>query len=183
MLVPSEPIVQRIEDDSEMTPLEEAERQAMDSASDTLRMVIRVGIFRTATRASTHILPSLVCQLDITVGSTHLRDKFEYPVSQSSSKISPEVFARILCADLALQPEFIPSIAHSIREQLCLARIQWEDEMNAPEIGRSGFRIREEDWEPSIREITDSDLVKLAKDRDRNPRLVPGSISRRGNFF
>lgn len=116
--------------------------------------------------------PSLRSQLDLTVGSTHLRDKFEYPLSQSSTKVTPEIFARILCAEMALDPEFIPSIAHSIREQICMARLNWEDDMQAPEVGRNGFRVREDDWEPIVRDINDADLIKMTKDRDRNPRLV-----------
>ncbi|KAI9027795.1 hypothetical protein DFJ74DRAFT_660474 [Hyaloraphidium curvatum] len=148
-VVPDEPLVQRTEPDEEPSPGEAEERKTVDHASDTLRVVIR---------------------LDLIIGNTHLRDKFEYPLSPSSTKVTPEVFARILCADMALGPEFVPSIAHSIREQLVAARIAWEDEMQAPEVGRHGFRMREDDWEPIIKDLTDSDLVKLTRERDRNPR-------------
>jgi len=55
-------------------------------------------------------------RLDITVNGLSLRDQFQWDLNNPNN--SPEIFARVLSADLALSREFQVSIAHSIREQI-----------------------------------------------------------------
>jgi hypothetical protein len=62
----------------------------------------------------------LTIKLDLHVGSLFLKDQFEWPLFEHS--ITPEEFASILSADLGISGEFLPLIAHSIREQVCIAR-------------------------------------------------------------
>lgn len=62
----------------------------------------------------------ILIKLDLHVGSLFLKDQFEWPLFEHS--ITPEEFASILSADLGISGEFLPLIAHSIREQVCIAR-------------------------------------------------------------
>lgn len=57
-----------------------------------------------------------IVRLEVRVGRVMLRDQFEWDINSLTS--SPESFAASLCSDLGLETEFIPMIAHSIREQV-----------------------------------------------------------------
>jgi SNF5 / SMARCB1 / INI1 len=61
----------------------------------------------------------------MTVGNILLNDQFEWPLF--SSDTSPEEFSRLLCADLGIAGEFVPFIAHAIRDQVCNARLNIDD--------------------------------------------------------
>ncbi|KAL0212301.1 hypothetical protein RCL1_005927 [Eukaryota sp. TZLM3-RCL] len=58
----------------------------------------------------------ILIKLDVTIGSTRLRDQFEYDVNNPYN--SPELISTQLVKDLGLSPYFIPAISHSIREQI-----------------------------------------------------------------
>ncbi|KAJ3037590.1 Snf5- protein 1 [Rhizophlyctis rosea] len=114
----------------------------------------------------------IVIKLDLHVGSLHLRDQFEWPL-YSSYTVSPEDFARQLAADLGVGGEFVPVIAHAIREQVCLARINFQDATEAPPVPGRPFRElkTEDEWEPELRELTEAEREKIHKEKDRNTRF------------
>lgn len=57
-----------------------------------------------------------VLRINVRVGRVVLRDQFEWDIVNPEN--SPEAFAFSLCADVGLGSEFVPAIAHAIREQL-----------------------------------------------------------------
>ena len=117
-------------------------------------------------------LSHLIPQLDIGIGPKLLTDQFEWPLF--SAQISPEEFAKILCSDLGIAGEFIPLIAHSIREQVCMARLNHEDATGAPEFLKVPVRPEgvEDDWEPEFRELTEEELERIAKEKERSSRRL-----------
>lgn len=60
-----------------------------------------------------------VVKLNVRVGRVVLKDQFEWDMSAGDN--NPEAFAEILSADLGLCREFVPAIAHGVREQLIVA--------------------------------------------------------------
>ncbi|KAI8803562.1 hypothetical protein BJ742DRAFT_497500 [Cladochytrium replicatum] len=115
----------------------------------------------------------IVVSLNIQVGVVHLRDRFIWPLYNFQS--SPEAFARSMAADLGLGGEFVPAIAHSIREQVCNARLHFDDAPIAHEEGRYWpFRqdVGDHEWEPELRELSEAELDRITKERDRNARRL-----------
>lgn len=60
--------------------------------------------------------PRRIVKLSVRVGRVLLKDQFEWDVSNKDN--SPEAFAEALSADLGLSRDFVPVIAHGVREQL-----------------------------------------------------------------
>ena len=74
----------------------------------------------------------VIIKLDVQVGKTHLVDQFEWPLLPQTVKgelevPSPEMFAKKICADMGLGGEFISTVAHAVREQLCFARLNFDE--------------------------------------------------------
>ncbi|KND02979.1 uncharacterized protein SPPG_02054 [Spizellomyces punctatus DAOM BR117] len=115
----------------------------------------------------------IIIKLDLHVGTLHLRDQFEWPVFSTSS-ITPEEFAKQLAADLGVGGEFVPVIAHAIREQVCLARMNWDDATPAPPMRGRPFRPEniEDDWEPELRELTEQEIERIMRERERSTRRL-----------
>jgi hypothetical protein len=57
-----------------------------------------------------------IVKLSVRVGRVVLKDQFEWDVGNEDN--SPEGFAETLSADLGLSRNFVPAIAHGVREQL-----------------------------------------------------------------
>lgn len=102
----------------------------------------------------------------------HLKDQFEWPLF--STFVSPEQFSRTLCCDLGVGGEFIPSIAHAIREQTCFARINFEQALGAPELMENPLRpeLAQDDWEPELRQLTGEEVEKTLKEKERSSRRL-----------
>ncbi|KAJ3180198.1 Snf5- protein 1 [Gaertneriomyces sp. JEL0708] len=115
----------------------------------------------------------IVINLDIQVGTVHLRDRFEWPLLPTSG-ITPEDFAKQLAGDLGVGGEFVPTIAHAIREQVCLARLNWDDAIPAPSMRGRPFRPEsmDDDWEPELRELTEQELDRIAREKERQTRRL-----------
>jgi len=108
------------------------------------------------------------------VGTLHLRDQFEWPL-YGSNKISPEDFARQYCSELGIGGEFVPAVAHNIREQICFGRLEYDATVAAPNFSRltrPPFRNDgdEENWEPELRELDEYEIERLLKEKERNAR-------------
>lgn len=116
-------------------------------------------------------------RLEIRIGHQILRDQFEWDMGEPAN--DPETFARSLCADLALGPEYATEVAQSIREQL---------NEHASELLSRG-KIREQDhyivasrairqphelaaWEPSLDDMTEQELIETKKDEEREARIA-----------
>ncbi|KAI8809472.1 hypothetical protein BJ742DRAFT_805208 [Cladochytrium replicatum] len=112
----------------------------------------------------------IVISLDIEFGAVHLRDRFIWPLYNFQS--NPEDFARSMAADLGLRVEFVHAIAHSIREQVCNARLHFDAAPIAQEDGRFWpFRkldVGDDEWKPGLRELSEAELDRITKERDRN---------------
>ena len=113
-------------------------------------------------------------QLDLHVGNLHLRDKFEWPLFRTYA-VTPEQFARHLASDMGVGGEFISQIAHAIREQVCYARLNYDETMAAPDwvrLSRPPFRNEneEEEWEPELKVLDEEEMDKISKERERNVR-------------
>ncbi|KAI8825934.1 uncharacterized protein EV422DRAFT_146468 [Fimicolochytrium jonesii] len=115
----------------------------------------------------------IAVKLDLNVGTLHLTDQFEWPLFSTSS-MTPEDFAKQLASDLGVGGEFVPVIAHAIREQVCFARMNYNDATPAPPLRGRPFRAEnvEDEWEPELRELTEEDIERIVKEKERNTRRL-----------
>ncbi|KAI8928976.1 hypothetical protein BC831DRAFT_433950 [Entophlyctis helioformis] len=115
----------------------------------------------------------VVIKLDLHVGSMYLKDQFEWPL-YSSLSITPEDFARQLSADLGVGGEFVPMIAHAIREQVLTARLNSYQAIQPARWRVRPFRNEdlESAWQPDLRILTDEEIDRMAKEEDRNSRRL-----------
>ena len=77
-----------------------------------------------------------------------------------------------MTTDLGIGSEFVPMIAHSIREQLCQARLNFDEALQAPlTVPRP---LRDEtyasQWAPEVHILTEEELGKLLKEKERSSR-------------
>lgn len=135
----------------------------------------------------------VLIKLDLQVGLVHLVDQFEWPFTPDPYAFSacldsddsstpqknafslnptPESFSRQLCSDLGIGGEFVSMIAHSIREQLCFARLNFEEALKVHGISEPPMRVSEQqqDWQPYLEELDDEELERRAKEQERAAR-------------
>ncbi len=100
-----------------------------------------------------------------------LRDQFEWPLF-STFPLLPEDFAVQMTRELGLSSEFIPMISHSIREQVAIARLNYEEALPAPIIKTRPLRIdvSQESWGPEIRTMTEGEVERIFKEQERSSR-------------
>jgi hypothetical protein len=110
-------------------------------------------------------------QIDLIVGNLGLRDQFEWPLFSTFPTL-PEDFARQMTADLGISSEFNPMISQSIREQVAIARLNYEEATPAPIIKTRPLRldVLQESWGPEIRIMTEDELEKIVKEQERSSR-------------
>ncbi|KAK9461017.1 uncharacterized protein V1516DRAFT_650810 [Lipomyces oligophaga] len=142
----------------------------------------------------------IVVKLDITIGQHNLVDQFEWDINDPQNV--PEEFARSLCEELSLPPEFITAIAHSIREQAQLytkslllvghpfdGRPIEDDEIrremcpSVTDLLRPQHQLR--DFTPVLYELSEADLTRADKDSEREnrwKRRQGRSVGRRGGI-
>ncbi|KAJ3123534.1 Snf5- protein 1 [Nowakowskiella sp. JEL0407] len=124
----------------------------------------------------------IVINLDLNVESIILRDSFEWPLFASS--VTPEEFAKNLAADVGLGGSFVPIIAASIREQVCVARLNYDStntitglEGRPLRMGLSSLTVDEDnesisEWEPHLKKVSGGELDKLSKEKERQIRRL-----------
>lgn len=132
----------------------------------------------------------IIIKLDLQIGDTHLNDQFEWPLLpqfvpdiESSVKVpTPEKFASQLCADLGIAGEFVSTIAHSIREQLCFARLNFDEAPKTHEVLVPPIRTDEDmyQWQPTLEELDQEELERRLKEQERSSRRLRRS-QRSGN--
>ncbi|KAI8892274.1 hypothetical protein BC833DRAFT_612231 [Globomyces pollinis-pini] len=109
----------------------------------------------------------IVVKIDVHVGAVYVRDQFEWPLFDH--QMTPEQFTETLVRELRIGGEFIPLIAHSIREQVVTARLNYGEAIEASDY--VGPRD-EEEWECTLRALNDTEIGLLAKEEDRNVRRM-----------
>jgi hypothetical protein len=136
----------------------------------------------------------ILIKLDLQVGTTHLKDQFEWPLNNTTKDeddpnkpgVSPETFAKILASELGVGGEFVPLISHSIREQVHQARtdddadVEFLQAINAT--GASSLvrsEVDAEDYEPELRELSDDEIERIYREKERKSRysLHPSEVT------
>ncbi|KAJ3410469.1 SWI SNF, matrix associated, actin dependent regulator of chromatin, sub b, member 1 [Chytridiales sp. JEL 0842] len=119
----------------------------------------------------------ILIKLDLQVGTLLLKDQFEWPLHASSESISPEQFAAVLAAEVGVGGEFVPLIAHNIREQVHKARL--DDRVGDIEflpLLEGDLLLRSENevvnYTPEVKELSEDDVEKILKERERTSRRV-----------
>lgn len=79
----------------------------------------------------------VLIKLDLNLGPVHLRDQFEWPLFTTNGP-RPDEFATQLTSALSISNDYAPIIAHAIREQICLSRINYEESGAAGDNGLAG---------------------------------------------
>ncbi|CAO3563005.1 unnamed protein product [Mortierella alpina] len=139
----------------------------------------------------------ILIKIDITVANTSLVDQFEWDISCSNN--DPEHFAEVLAAELGLGGEFRTAIAHSIREQVqthtkCLNLIGYsydgssvnDEDLRGSFLPKLTTILREEEaveqFTPILEKLTEPEIDKLERDRERDKRDRHLIIGSRGNY-
>ncbi|KAI8069636.1 hypothetical protein BC940DRAFT_297157 [Gongronella butleri] len=121
--------------------------------------------------------------LDLQVGKVNLRDRFEWDLANVKTK-APEEFSRQLAAEMSLGGEFVPMIAHAIREQVYrLKRQLVEDYVPGGTIKESLPTVYRHldfaaSYTPQLDVLSNEELEKLLIAQERNIRRL-----RRENRF
>jgi SWI/SNF-related matrix-associated actin-dependent regulator of chromatin subfamily B member 1 len=137
-------------------------------------------------------------KLNIRIGNVIINDQFDWDIN--NPKNSPEDFAETICADMGLNADFLLPISHSIRQQILdhqkilhtdkrsqylfnLLHHEGENELsgtflrlcNTPLQVEPGIQGRSTvqktaQWNPSIQQISDSEVAKYEKQEERKTR-------------
>lgn len=143
-----------------------------DSARDTIADTIKEQIEAFVPPRQPQKECRHVVRLDLRVGRIVIRDQFEWDLS--SSENSPEAFAEALCADLGLNTEHVPHVAHAIREQL-LELAEFQDKRQRCPVLKENDVIRlqgVEAWEPGVECLTVEEQERLERKERREARLM-----------
>lgn len=142
-----------------------------------------------------------IIRLDLQVGETHLVDQFEWPLvpqlsdhppveitlpedvkstvanskklAEVPSVPTPESFAKQLCADLGMGGEFVSIIAHSIREQLYYARLNFDEAPKVQTLHLPPISDQDRtDFAPFTERLSEEDLEARFKEQERTARRM-----------
>lgn len=118
-----------------------------------------------AHRESRHVV-----HLDVRIGRVVVRDQFEWDLADTSN--APDAFADCLCADLGLNTDHVPTVAHALREQLVeLAHFQ-DKRQSCPVVTVShAIRTNPTAWQPTVQCLTVDQQEKLERKEKREARL------------
>jgi len=131
-----------------------------------------------------------VCPLTVNLDDVVYTDRFEWDLA--NTQLTPEHFARIICAELGLRSEFAPSIAAGIYE-FSLQKKKDLYDAGLPELDNSaarqdgadaGWRLDQEglgvDWEPRVEQLSREEIEKREIDREREVRRLRRETARFG---
>jgi chromatin structure-remodeling complex subunit SFH1 len=131
-----------------------------------------------------------VCPLTVNLDDVVYTDRFEWDLA--NTLLSPEHFAKVICSELGLRNEFIPSIAAGIYE-FSLQRKKDLYDSGLPELDNSsarqdgadaGWRLDQEglgvDWEPRVEQLSREEIEKREIDREREVRRLRRETARFG---
>jgi SNF5 / SMARCB1 / INI1 len=114
-----------------------------------------------------------IVKFSVRVGRVVLKDQFEWDVAHAENK--PEAFAETLSADLGLGREFVPAIAHGVREQLLgVTASQRRRAVCPPLNGRTAVRAPSSvlAFEPVVECLSMSQQDNLERKEKREARLA-----------
>lgn len=111
-----------------------------------------------------------VVRLNVRVGGILIRDQFEWDMNETDN--NPDAFAEQLCADLGLNTEHVPVIAHAVRAQLNEIS-QFQDRRPGCPIvtAESALRNGVEAWGPALQRLSPEEQQKLERKEIREARL------------
>lgn len=113
-------------------------------------------------------------KLNINVQNENLTDTIEWDLAEPSN--SPEEFAQVLCKDLQIGGEFIPSIAYSIRGQLAFYRKTYaHSDSQLPTLSNVHPIRNEKDAEryaPMLETMSEAEMERRIRDSDRFTRRM-----------
>ncbi|CCX05442.1 hypothetical protein FPQ18DRAFT_297795 [Pyronema domesticum] len=131
-----------------------------------------------------------VCALTVNLDDVVYTDRFEWDLA--NTLLSPEHFAKVICAELGLKSEFVPSIAAGIYE-FSLQRKKDLYDSGLPELDNAsarqdgvdaGWRLDLEglgiDWEPRVEQLSREEIEKREIDREREVRRLRRETARFG---
>jgi len=131
-----------------------------------------------------------ICPLTVNLDDVVYTDRFEWDLA--NTLLSPEHFAKVICSELGLRNEFIPSIAAGIYE-FSLQRKKDLYDSGLPELDNSsarqdgadgGWRLDQEglgvDWEPRVEQLSREEIEKREIDREREVRRLRRETARFG---
>ena len=105
----------------------------------------------------------------------HLADQVEWPL-YATPTVTPEEFAQQLTQELGLGGEFWPNVAHSIHEQVCLARLNLDNYREAPSLNPEDIPLRnfgeESNWSPSVNMLDVAEMEKRNAVVERTARRL-----------
>lgn len=113
-----------------------------------------------------------VVRLDVRIGRIVIRDQFEWDLSETLN--NADAFAERLCADLGLNTEHVPMVAHAVREQL-VELAEFEDKRQSGPVLTYRDVIRPlhaiDVWQPNVTCLTVEEQEKLERKEKREARL------------
>lgn len=125
-----------------------------------------------------HVVPVIrtesrhIVRLDVRIGRVVVRDQFEWDLSEGLN--SADAFSERLCADLGLNTEHVPTVAHAVRQQL-VELAEFEDKRQGGPVLSEDNVVRplfnSEAWQPSVECLTVDEQEKLERKERREARL------------
>ncbi|RPA77079.1 SNF5-domain-containing protein [Ascobolus immersus RN42] len=134
----------------------------------------------------------VIVNLNIHLRNSLFTDKFEWNLAENDH-YTPEAFAQITCADMALVGEFKPAISHAIYEATLKSK---KEILETPSLisdtvandaafdAAAGWRVDQDtfcdDWSPRIETLSREEIEKREENRDRELRRLRRESSRFG---
>ncbi|KAG8940386.1 Chromatin structure remodeling complex protein sfh1, partial [Tulasnella sp. 419] len=131
-----------------------------------------------------------IIRIDVQLETHHLVDHIEWDLA---SPLTPEQFAKGLCADLGLSGEALPLIAHAVQEEILKHKkdaVEWGIIGGDRAEGGRGHRgprrlkgiwrdwMEVKDYGPSIEELTPEELERREMERERASRRMRRETSK-----
>lgn len=111
-----------------------------------------------------------VVHLHVRIGRLVIRDKFEWDLNEPLN--CPDAFSETLCADLGLNTEHVPMVAHALRKQLAeLAEFQDKRQSCSVVTESDAVRAQLDGWHPTVEMLTLEEQEKLERKEKREARL------------
>lgn len=123
---------------------------------------------------------SVTIELELMVGRTLIRDKFEWDLN---GELTPEEFAHVTCSELGLQKDHVPLFAAALREQI-LRICQTQNFTPAIVKQRTSNSVvmnPRDEWAPIIEEL-DSVQAERYLDRDKRETRRARRVASRSSY-
>ncbi|KDQ16751.1 hypothetical protein BOTBODRAFT_30664 [Botryobasidium botryosum FD-172 SS1] len=134
----------------------------------------------------------VILALDVQIGTYHLIDHIEWDLSPPSSSlkpvVTPESFARHLCADLGLTGEAAPLIAHAMHEEILRHKrdaIEWgvlggDQRRKGSKVLKGVWRdwVEAKEYGPRLEVLSAEEMEKREMERERAARRLRRDTSR-----